>query len=84
LGTIFPLENCPEDALCRVNYDPVCVKTAEESPEMSLVLLECPGENEHVIQVREAEVESPQHIVHEALERQGGVSRAEGHERKLE
>jgi hypothetical protein len=36
------------------------------------------------IQVREAEVESPQNIVHEALECLGGVSQAEGHEGKLE
>jgi hypothetical protein len=30
----------PEDALYRVNDDPVCLKSAEESPKMSLVLLE--------------------------------------------
>jgi hypothetical protein len=30
------------------------------------------------------EVESPQHLVHEALERLGGVTQAEGHVRELE
>jgi hypothetical protein len=30
----------PEDALRRVDYDPLCAKMAEEDLEMALVLLE--------------------------------------------
>jgi hypothetical protein len=50
---------------------------------MLLVLLEGPGENEDVIQICEAEVESPQHLVHETLERLNGVAQP-GYEGKLE
>jgi hypothetical protein len=48
-----------------------------------LVLLERPREDEDVVHVGEAEVESSQNVVHEALERLGGVSQAEGHEGEL-
>jgi hypothetical protein len=48
---------------------------------MSLVVLERTGENEDIIYVDEAEVESPQNVVHEALKRLGGVAQAEGHEK---
>jgi hypothetical protein len=47
-------------------------------------MLECPGENEDVTQVGETEIESPQNIVHEALDHLGGVAQAEGYEGKLE
>jgi hypothetical protein len=57
----------------------VRLELAEEGPEMLLVLLEGPGENEDVIQVCEAEVESPQHLVHEPLERLSGVVQPEDH-----
>jgi hypothetical protein len=48
------------------------------------VLLERTGENEYVVQVDEAEVESSQNVVHEALRCLGGVAQAEGHEGELE
>jgi hypothetical protein len=51
---------------------------------MSLVVLERMGENEDIIYVGEAEVESPQKFVHEALKRLGGVAQAEGHEGELQ
>jgi hypothetical protein len=51
---------------------------------MLLVLLEGPGKDEDVLQVGETEVESPQNVVHEALERLGGAAQAEGHEVELE
>jgi hypothetical protein len=41
-------------------------------------------EDEDIIQVGEAEVESSLNVVHESLERLGGVAQAEGHERELE
>jgi hypothetical protein len=46
----------PEDTFCWFNDDPVRMKTAEEIPEMSPVLLEGLGEHEDVIQVGETEV----------------------------
>jgi hypothetical protein len=49
-----------------------------------LVLLERPGEDEDVVQVGEAEVESSQNVVHKALKHMGGVAQAEGHEGELE
>jgi hypothetical protein len=42
---------CLEDALCRVNEDPIPLKSVEESLQMLLVLLERPGENRGVLQV---------------------------------
>jgi hypothetical protein len=51
---------------------------------MLLVLLGGSRENEDVVQVCEAEVESSQHLVHEPLERLSGVAQPEGHEGKLE
>jgi hypothetical protein len=75
---------CAEDALRRVDEDPVPLETVEKSPEVLLMLLTAPGENEDVVQVGKAEVESPQHLVHKSLERLGGVTQAEGHERELE
>jgi hypothetical protein len=51
---------------------------------MLLVLFGRPGEHEDVIHVGEAEVEFSQDVVHEALERLGGVSQAERHVRELE
>jgi hypothetical protein len=75
---------CAEDALRWVHEDPVPLEPLEEGPQVLLVLLEGPGEDEDVIQVCKAEVESPQHLVHEALERLGGVTQAEGHVRELE
>jgi hypothetical protein len=44
---------------------------------MSLVVLELSGENEDIIYLGEAEVESPQNVVHKALKRLGGVVQAE-------
>jgi hypothetical protein len=41
------------------------------------VLFRRPGEHEDVIHVGETEVEISQNVVHEALERMGGVSQAE-------
>jgi hypothetical protein len=61
----------------------VPLEPIEESPEMLLVLLGGSGENEDVVKVREAEVESPQHLVHGSLERLSGIAQAEGHEGKL-
>jgi hypothetical protein len=61
----------------------VPLEPVEESPEMLLVLLGGSGENEDVVQVLEAEVESPQHLVYKPLERLSGVAQAEGHEGKL-
>jgi hypothetical protein len=75
---------CPKDAFGRVDEDPVPLKLVEEGPQMLLVLLEWPGENQNVVQVGEAEVEYPQNVAHEALERLGGVAEAEGHEEELE
>jgi hypothetical protein len=37
-----------------------------------------------IIYVGEAEVESPQNVVHEALKRLGGVAQYEGYEGELE
>jgi hypothetical protein len=51
---------------------------------MLYVLLERPGEDEDVIQVCEAEVESSQNVFHKALKHLGGVAQAEGHEGELE
>jgi hypothetical protein len=48
-----------------------------------LVLIERPGENEDVVQVGEAEVESLQNVIHKALKRLGSVVQAEGHEGEL-
>jgi hypothetical protein len=48
-----------------------------------LVFLRGPGEDEDIIQVGEAEVESSYDVVHEALESLGGVAQAEGHVREL-
>jgi hypothetical protein len=75
---------CAEDALSGVYMDPVPLEPIKESPEVLLVLLGGSGENEDIVQVCEAEVESPQHLVHEPLERLRGVAQAEGHEEKLE
>jgi hypothetical protein len=50
---------------------------------MLFVLHERPGEKEDV-QVGETEVESPQNVVHETLERLGGVVQGERHEGELE
>jgi hypothetical protein len=50
---------------------------------MLLVLFGGSGENEDVVQVCEAEVESPQHIVHEPLDRLSSVAQAERHKGKL-
>jgi hypothetical protein len=51
---------------------------------MSLVDLESLGENEDIILVGEAEVDSLQNVVHGALKRLGGVAQAEEHEVELE
>jgi hypothetical protein len=49
---------------------------------MLLMLFERPGEND--VQVGETEVESPQNVVHEPLERLGGVAQSDGREGELE
>jgi hypothetical protein len=74
---------CAEDALRRADQDPVALEPVEESPEVLHVLLGGSGENEDVVQVGEAEVESPQHLVHESVECLGGVMKVEGHEREF-
>jgi hypothetical protein len=61
-----------------------CLWSRSKSPDVLLVLFRGSGENEDVVQVREAEVESPQHLVHKLLERLSGVAQAEGHEGNLE
>jgi hypothetical protein len=50
---------------------------------MLLVFLERPREDEDV-QVGETEIETPQNVVHEALERLGGFAQTEEHEGELE
>jgi hypothetical protein len=45
----------------------VPLEPIEESPEMLLVFFGGFGENEDVVQVGEAEVESPQHLAQEPL-----------------
>jgi hypothetical protein len=62
-----------EDAFCRVDEDPVPLKSVAGSPYMLLVLLKRPGEKEDVVQVGETEAEFPQNVVHKTLERSGGV-----------
>jgi hypothetical protein len=56
----------------------------EEGSEVVLLLFEGLRENEDVVWVCKAEVESLQNVVHEALNRLGCIAQAEGHERELE
>jgi hypothetical protein len=67
---------CSEDALRQVDKNPVPLKLVEESPQMSFMFLEGPGENQNVLQVGVAEVESPQNVVHEVLEHLAALLRS--------
>jgi hypothetical protein len=53
---------------------------AEDSSKVLFVLFGRPGEDEDVVQIYETEIESPQNVVHEALQRLGGDEQAERHE----
>jgi hypothetical protein len=75
---------CSEDAIRRVDDDPIPLELGDESSQVLFVLFKWPGKDKDVVQVGETETESPPNAVHEALKRLGGVAQAEGHEGEFE
>jgi hypothetical protein len=51
---------CSKNALHGIDLDLIHVKLVKESPQMSFVLFECPGESKDVVHRGKTKVESPQ------------------------
>jgi len=70
-----------EGAFLYLEIEAVLQETLDDHTNMLDVLLNTPGEHQHVIKVQDNEY--VQHVIHEGLKDGGGVGEAEGHDEVL-